>query len=237
MSHAIYLSRLVPNLRSREAQRDLNDCIAMHRTLMSAFPDALSRDGSARAAIGLLYRIDTSHDRPFVLVQSATLPNWSNLPSGWVEAGSPPAEKDIGLLIDGVAEGVRLRFKLLANPTKKIGTKSSNDGRKNNGRRVELRGEAEWIAWLERKGEQSGFRLAAVDTMATLADVRTCRQIRTSGLKQLPDGKVTRLTFAGVAFEGRLEVVKTELFQACIRQGIGSGKAYGYGLLSIAPGT
>ena len=129
-----------------------------------------------------------------------------------------------------------LRFKLVANPTRKIGTKTGADGRKNNGKRVELRGEEEWLAWLERKAGQSGFRLKAVRASAHVPDLRSGRDLRAVGLAKQPDGSSTRLTFCGVAFEGRMQVVDSVLFHAALRAGIGSGKAYGYGLLSLAPG-
>jgi CRISPR system Cascade subunit CasE len=210
--------------------------MAMHRTLMSAFPDGLRPHGSARAALDVLYRVDTSYERPVLLVQSAVYPNWARLPPEWTEDVNPPVVKEIGYLIQGIGDGAVLRFKLIANPTKKISAKSGVDRAKNNGRRVPLRGEAEWIPWLVRKGEQNGFRLAAVYSAPNIPDVRSIGQIRTKGLKLLPDGSPARLTFAGVVFEGRLEVTEAGLFRTGIRGGIGSGKAYGYGLLSVAPG-
>ena len=101
---------------------------------------------------------------------------------------------------------------------------------------MELRGEQEWLAWLERKAGQSGFRLKAVRAAAHVPDVPSGRDLRATGRKDQPDGSSSRLTFYGVAFEGRLEVVDAAQFHACLRAGIGPGKAYGYGLLSLAPG-
>src|ERR1039458_9180166 len=71
MNSPIYLSRLVPNIRSREARRDLADCVGMHRTLMNAFPDGLSSNGDARREAGLLYRVEATADGSIaLLVQS-----------------------------------------------------------------------------------------------------------------------------------------------------------------------
>ena len=44
-----------------------------------------------------------------------------------------------------------------------------------------------------------------------------------------------KLTYGAVLFEGRLEVTDREAFLDAIRKGIGSGKAYGFDLLSFAP--
>jgi len=237
MSDQVYLSRLTPNLRSREARRALDDCMVMHRTLMSAFPDDLSSNGAARAEAGLLYRVESTAEGVIVLlVQSVLSPKWTNLPQLWLNPDSEPQVKTITEALGRVDSGSLLRFKLVANPTRKIGTKTGADGSKNNGKRVELRGEQEWLAWMERKGGQSGFRLKAVRAASHVPDVRSGRDLRATGRKSWPDGSTSRLTFRGVTFEGRLEVMDAALFHASIRMGIGSGKAYGYGLLSLAQG-
>ncbi len=44
-----------------------------------------------------------------------------------------------------------------------------------------------------------------------------------------------RLTFASVLFDGDLVVLDKMLFLEALSGGIGTGKAYGFGLLSIAP--
>jgi CRISPR system Cascade subunit CasE len=237
MGEQIYLSRLVPNLRSREARRDLADCMAMHRTLMSAFPDKLSSNGAARAEAGLLYRVEATKSGAIgLLVQSALPPDWAHLPPSWLHPDAEPQVKDITEALGRIDSGSLLRFKLLANPTRKIGTKTGADGRKNNGKRVELGGEQEWLAWLERKAAQSGFRLHSVRAAEHVPDVRSGRDLRATGGKRGPDGSLSTLTFYGVVFEGRLAVVDAALFHACLRAGIGPGKSCGYGLLSLAPG-
>ena len=42
------------------------------------------------------------------------------------------------------------------------------------------------------------------------------------------------MSFGSVLFEGELIVTDVEAFRAALVKGIGSGKAYGFGLLSIA---
>jgi CRISPR system Cascade subunit CasE len=43
------------------------------------------------------------------------------------------------------------------------------------------------------------------------------------------------ITLAGARFDGLLQVVDPTLFRAALATGIGPAKAYGFGLLSIAP--
>jgi CRISPR system Cascade subunit CasE len=47
--------------------------------------------------------------------------------------------------------------------------------------------------------------------------------------------KRSQLTFVSVLFEGRLRVTDPGKFRATLERGVGSAKAYGFGLLSIAP--
>jgi CRISPR system Cascade subunit CasE len=232
MSESLYLSLLKPNRLNRLAREDLGDCVGMHRRLMRAFPDDIATS-AARSAIGLLYRIE--YERPDavrVLVQSQIWPDWQRLPPGWHAAGSTPQVKDIGPLLECIEVGMPLRFRLLANPTRKICTKSQGDGRKSNGKRVELRGDQQWLDWLARRGEQHGFRAGQVQA-TELSDVVTQRIGRVVGWKAAA-GRHEKLTFFGVLFEGALEVSDRARFVAAVRAGVGPGKAFGFGLLSIA---
>jgi len=121
MSDHVYLSRLVPNLRSGDARRDLSDCMAMHRTLMGAFPDKLSPDGSARAVAGLLYRVETTPAGSVgMLVQSLLPPEWGHLPPSWLHPDHALQVKDITEALGRIESGNLLRFKLAANPTRPI---------------------------------------------------------------------------------------------------------------------
>lgn len=236
----MYLSRLVLNPRSREVRRDLSDCHALHRTLLSAFGDAGGAD--ARSAFGVLHRleIDRRSGTALVLVQSDGAPAWGRLPSGYVV---DVAEKDVTLAFDGLRADHRLRFRLRANPTKKIDTKTGADVTRRNGKRVDLRREEDRLAWLRRKGEAGGFRLEAARVVADapgtnagppLPNVHLNPESAVHG-RRSEYGTVARLTFGSALFEGVLHVTDPVTFRQTLAAGIGSGKAYGFGLLSVAP--
>ncbi len=243
----LFLSRLSLNLHDRAVRRDLADCQAMHRRILSAFGDAEGK--TARAEFGVLYRVErgTRTNMTAVLVQSSERPDWSRLPAQYLREheADNPACKSVGDKYAGLKAGMRLRFRLRANPTRKIETKTLADGKRRNGKRVELRDEAEQAAWLERKAPQHGFRLCIV---------RSIDEDKRTGLRKSQDevanngGDVAssgedkrvrppRLTFASVLFEGELIVTDKKLFVAALEGGIGTGKAYGFGLLSLAPAT
>lgn len=258
----MYLSQLVLNPRDRNVRRDLTDCHDLHRTLLRVFPQTES--ATPRDEFGLLYRVETNarSGTIAVIVQSQVLPDWARLPDKYLlEAENNPACKPIGALHGALSAGRQLVFRLRANPTRKVGTRRKGaEGGKSNGQRVEIRGEEEQIAWLERKAAAAGFRLLRIRVGADqmLAAMRLCGVTPNSpshdvsvdlpNLRARPADKVfgwradknsgrgvKRLTFGAVQFEGLLEITDVEKFKHTLADGIGSGKAYGFGLLSIAP--
>ncbi len=238
-----YLSRLILDTRHPIVRRDLADCHQLHRRLLLAFPDLEST--AARAQLGVLYRSEAIVQEPRlirVLVQSAAAPDWSHLPERYLgpalDARGNPAVREIGAEYARIAVGDRLFFRLRANPTKRISDRTP--GRENQllGKRVALLREEEQLAWLARKGDQGGFRLVHVAAKPELPDVRVAAQEHVRGRRPDPAGERPHpLTFGAALFEGYLEVSDRDAFHATLLQGIGSGKAFGFGLLSIAAGA
>jgi CRISPR system Cascade subunit CasE len=220
----VFLSQLVLDLRNRDVRRDLADIQQLHRTVMSAFPSA-SGD-NARAQHAVLFRIDNDRSAtPTLLIQSQIEPDWGRLPAGYLHAApANPATKPFTAL-EQIDTGQILRFRLVANPTRKIDTKTQEDGQRRHGRRVELRNEPDQIAWLQRRATAAGFEL--VNPEETLI-VRPLG--RMAGRRD-----TERVTAAAVQFDGLLRVLDHDLFRNAVTAGIGPGKAYGMGLLSLAP--
>ncbi|CAJ36460.1 type I-E CRISPR-associated protein Cas6/Cse3/CasE [Methanocella arvoryzae] len=248
----MYLSRLILNPRTRAVRRDLADCHELHRTILGGFPDLNGKGGEARETFGVLHRIDI-HPRSgaiVLLVQSQEKPDWSKLPEGYLleNTGTEnPACKAIDEQYGKIKAGDVYAFRLRANPTKKIGTSRIEDIKagkpKNNGRRVPIRNESDQILWLKRKGAAGGFELMSTKRFSELSDVLISEEghqkIYTfdTGIKAKvqKNARENRLTFGSVLFEGTLKVTNAEKFLETLKSGIGSGKAYGFGLLSLAP--
>jgi CRISPR system Cascade subunit CasE len=229
----MYLSRLVLNPRDPRVRRDLANCQELHRTLLCAFPDGVAGDGvGARAQYGLLYRTeqDPRTGDVQVLVQSAVEPDWRRLPAAYARSW---ACKEIGGVVEGVTVGTRLRFRLRANPTRRIGRVRHPGDERLLGKRVELAREADQLEWLARKGSMGGFRLLTVRARPDVPRVQAAPEGKVTGWRQRSEG-ADRLTFGSVLFEGELEVMDVPAFRTTLQQGIGAGKAYGFGLLSIA---
>ena len=115
------------------------------------------------------------------------------------------------------------RFRLLANPTKKIRVDNSDGTRKRNGKRVPLTKREDLIDWLARKGVAGGFDIDA-------ESVRVVPRGRSMFQKDGAQGH-----HSAVEFQGDLVVTNTALFRNAIATGIGSAKAFGFGMLVIAP--
>ncbi len=241
----MFLSKLHLNARDFHVAKDLANCQELHRTLLAAFP----AEGGSRAEVGLLFRIEASGGEPVVIAQSLLPPEWERLcrrAPGYLAGGEGRCwqVKALGPRYPAVQAGTVLRFRLRANPTKRLWVGDAEKppapgkhGTLEKGKRVALLKEAERSAWLERKAEAAGFRLCYVPSSAgaevPAVDVRpddTLQGWRARDGQEQRD----RLTFGSVLFEGVLEVTDIERFRRAVREGIGSAKAYGFGLLSLA---
>lgn len=232
----LYLTRLLLNPRSRAAARDLDRPYELHRTLMSLFPAQEEKQGDFRLQQGVLHRVETdpATGAPSVLLQSEVEPNFDSLLARgeYLLPGRSASDvRTLPNLEEVLLPGRVFRFRLRANATRKIDTKSGPDGKRRNGKRVAVRGEEAQRAWLLRKAQQHGFALPVI--------ARTGSPVYQITITNEPDrrGRGEKKTyFSSVLFEGRLSVADGGKMAEAVRCGIGSGKAFGFGLLSLAPG-
>ncbi|MCK9520837.1 MAG: type I-E CRISPR-associated protein Cas6/Cse3/CasE [Dehalococcoidia bacterium] len=237
----MYLSRLQLDFRSRVARRWLADCHDLHRGIMSAFPHV--ETDAARAALGVLFRLEYQRDGgALVLVQSSARPDWSQAPAGAIAEVRGP--KDITPLYAQLENERELRFRLRANPTRRVSKWAAAPGSNRErpeaqsavGKRVELRGEAEQIAWLARRGaERDGFELLTVRAFPGGPGERAPAVRADPGGKLRSRRKSRDLTLASVTFQGALRVTDVDRFRRALAEGVGPGKAFGCGLLSVMP--
>jgi len=215
------LTHIRLNLRSDWVCWWLHDPVAIHRRVMRAFPEI--DQSSPREVFQVLWRLDTEvgADRcPFLLVQSERPGSWENIPDdGW--ATSIKA-KEIDPVLDRLHDGQRCRFLIRANVTRKIETKTGQDGLRRNGRRVPIRSTERALEWLSRKGQLGGFELGP--------SIRVDMEPRRAGKR-----KDAVVTVQATRFEGELVVTDAVQLAESVRRGIGPAKAYGCGLLSVVP--
>lgn len=199
----MYLSQLLLSLKSREARNDLSDRYELHRTLLRAFPQTLPDDER------VLYRVEGQNDTAIVpvLLQSHEQPNWSAAERlnkmGYLYR--PPNVRPIA---PQAVTGKRYPFRLQANPSVK-----------REGKRHAIHDENDLRAWLSRKGAMHGFTVQS----ESLQVVKLGNVL----------GKNRTQTWHGVQFDGHLTVTDVDVFLATLVSGVGSAKAFGFGLLSI----
>lgn len=207
----MYLSKLVLNGSNRLVQKDLSNAHKLHQQIMHAFPD--EQRETSRNDWNILFRQEP--DSEVVLVQSALEPNWSNLPPQYLSdrVELPLAVKPFALSVEQLMAGRILQFRLRANPSKR-----DNQTRKTIG----LFRAADQLAWLERQAGRCGFHLQGVDV------IPSPNVFGQKGDKSAP------IRISTALYQGVLEVTDPEVFLNAVQQGIGRGKSYGCGLLSIA---
>lgn len=229
----MFLSKLVLNPRDAKARRDLVSPYEMHRTILS-----VGFDGTPKADLGrVLFRADsdpTARTPSVVLIQSSREPTWGKLPTGYaVDVGTKPFDPQF-------RAGQRLRFRLRANPTKRVAVKNTVLGESLGGKRVGLFKENDQLRWLLRHAESNGFKIPGSWVPAT--DPETDEPIRLPNFRVdvIPEGRSFNTKagaggwFLAVRYEGVLEVTEPIAFRNTIASGIGPAKGFGFGLLSVA---
>lgn len=220
----MYLSRMRLNVHSPLARREIHDCHALHQRIMLAFP---VNGPTPRRMSGALYRLDSTLDSGdiWLHVQSQVEPRWHELPEHYAVPGTVEVKR-VDAAYAALRHGMRLAFRLRANPTRKVDTRSTLMGERRNGRRVAVRGEEGCLTWLSRKGNSGGFEVL---------DVTVIRERPQIGKRSDDEHGTRTLTFAAAVFTGVLRVTDADQFRETLTTGVGSGKAYGFGLLSVAP--
>lgn len=249
---SLYLSRLLLDPRSRQVRSELASPYEMHRTLMHAFERfPLDQSRNARETFGVLFRAEAEPHvgRVLVYVQSNVEPDWSFLSHspGYLlsqPGDANPTFKNVAAAYQKLRDGQVLAFRLRGNPTKRIGKDAEHSGALT-GKRVGLLREDEQIAWLTRRGHErekgrpGGFELLSAESTDVLGETRWVPRVaaRSEGKQEgrkRAGGSPHTTTHMAVVFDGLLRVTDAEAFRETLARGIGSAKAYGFGLLSIA---
>lgn len=210
----MYLSCLEIDTNQQRGRTWLANPYRVHQRLLMAFPDG--------EALRVLFRIETEGERPRVIVQSPVRADWERAFREHRVLQATPLQKEVTLRF---RPGQRLRFLLRANPTKRQFVPPAPFGAaaRRAGQRLGLLRESDQREWLEEKGRQGGFRPVAFDAISR-------------NLMKVPRGQGGAVqTHLTVDYEGYLEAVDPDELAATLQRGIGPGKAFGFGLLSVAP--
>lgn len=188
----------------------IRDTYDWHQRVWQAF------GGRNNGPRDFLIRVDRKEEAYRVIILSRSVPSKPN----WC----PTDCFGTKVIPDDFFACASYRFSLLANPTKKLRVDTADGFRKKNGRRVPLTQREDLIAWLQRKAEAGGFNVNA-DSLRTIP----------RGREFFYKDGTAHGTHTAVEFQGELTVTHPAQFRATVAAGIGSAKAFGFGLLILAP--
>ena len=245
----IYLTKMILNPLSRRVHTEVGNPQELHKTISRAFPAIENQENlkkheqtTPRNKYNILHRLDIDRNRgtAFLLVQSVHEPDWSFLNG---EFADEIETKNVSQNYQAIENGMNLIFRLQANPTRRAGNDYEYPDEKKRvefnekfkhpkkRRRIPIYKEEDQIKWLVRQGEQFGFQVANLKIEPAVRNLMSAREEKISFKKS---GEKEQVTYGSVVFEGVLQVTNTDDFKKGLITGIGQGKAYGFGLLSIA---
>ncbi|GAA4838703.1 type I-E CRISPR-associated protein Cas6/Cse3/CasE [Kitasatospora terrestris] len=245
-----YLSRVRINPLRAASRTLLANPRALHGAVLAGIPDTNPDDR-------ILWRLDTDHPRrPQLLVLTPSKPDWTHIveQAGWPDAeGEHYAIRDYTPLLAQLAIGREFAFRLKASPVQNTDRpdKASPHRTKtaaelhHRSYRMAHRTAAHQLAWFLDRTTRWGFTIPAArtDTPAPgledpTDDTPPAKEVRITDRNRATftkPGTRTPVTLTTATFEGHLRITDPGLLQAALLGGIGPSKAYGCGLLTLAP--
>lgn len=205
-------------LEAEAAQRvGLLDSYDWHQRLWECFPDSPAQERD------FLTRIDLLEGA----VRAWMLAEREPVRPAWCPSGNFQVRK----VASSFLSHSHYAFDLRVNPTKSLvqreadgSPKRKATGKRSSGKRVPLVAKEELRAWIDRKAFESGFRISEAKPLEIGPTVDFW--FRKKGMPGV---------HGGVQYRGILEVTDPVKFSTAWKSGIGSAKAFGFGLLLLSP--
>lgn len=169
----------------------------------------------------ILWRLDPGQHIHHLHVLTPTFPDLTQLEArtGLREA---PAQSWVYDLSD-LREGQEWRFRLTANPTLSLGPTSTSS----RGKRIPV-GPRGRLRWLHQKAPQHGFTVTGIAPLQVL-------DVTDQTFSGRDDGQ--RVTIRRVQYTGTLRIEDPDLLEHTLTHGIGRGRSYGCGMLTLHAGN
>ncbi|MFE6662597.1 type I-E CRISPR-associated protein Cas6/Cse3/CasE [Streptomyces sp. NPDC057697] len=243
-----FLSRIRINPLRAESRRLLASPRAMHGAVQGGIPGPPDQSRT-------LWRLDPDDPyRPQLFVLTTEKPDWSHLveQAGWPDAdGEHYAVRDYAPLLLQLAPGRSFAFRLTANPVQNTNRPDKPTTRQQErieaGDRRSFRlghrtAEAQ-LKWFLSRTERWGFDIPTAPHLDGTydsgkeppRDIRIIARQRRSFRKRAVTAKEAHVVMNSVTFEGNLRITDPALLAERLLGGIGPSKAYGCGLLTLAP--
>ena len=191
--------------------RALNAANMLHGAIEVAFPGERQRR---------LWRIDVLNGTTWLMLLSETIPDLSRFQAQFGFSDRPCESRSCDELFTKIVTGSRWRFRLVANPTRSVSTGE----RERRGKVVAESGVYAQREWLIRHAESHGFRVTPDSFDVVRSEWKLFRKGNDAG---------RRVSILQVAYEGVLEVTDAMRFLETLTQGMGRGKAFGLGMMTV----
>ncbi|MER7696119.1 type I-E CRISPR-associated protein Cas6/Cse3/CasE [Streptomyces sp. NPDC096095] len=241
----MYLTRFRVNTARLEGRRLLGSPHRVHGAVNAAFPTSPSRDG---AGPRVLWRVDRNGiSETLLYIVSPGRPDLTHL----VEQAGWPASDEPGWttfaytdFLSALRPGDTWGFRLTANPVHNIRPAHVKEGERT--KRAAHRTPRHQMRWLLDRQEKAGFEIVRKpeerrllpqgDEHELVVRDQTPLQFRRPRARA-PEktGRSGDVQITKVTFDGRLRVTDPEVFRRTLTHGLGKAKAYGCGLMTLAP--
>jgi CRISPR system Cascade subunit CasE len=234
-----YLSRIWLNPLRSGTQKLLRDPQAMHAAVLGGL-------STQPVDERVLWRLKTVNPhRGELLVLTRTRPSWEHVveQAGWPSAEEPQAlVRDYQPLLDRLTRGQEYAFRVRANPVGSTRNPAAPSAAQKEylasherprGVRVPHRTAAHQLTWFTDRIQSWGFTL--LTTQAGDPQLQLAGRERVTFTKTGAGGARTRVVLQAVTYEGRIRVSDPDAARSSLLDGVGRARAYGFGLLTLAP--
>jgi len=228
------LTRISINPARRNGRKLLTNPQAMHAAVRASFPPDIA-EGDGR----ILWRVDTQDHESVLYIVGPEKPTGALIveQAGW---DSRPAQSaDYDRFLNSLMKGQRWHFEIVGNPTYSVP----------NGKRGKVKAHVSvrhQLDWLYKQADRAGFALApriedeCSDEERARWDINDAPMVMERwtdafGKGNEPHASRHKVRIAKARFSGTLEVTDAEALRHALIHGIGRARAYGCGLLTLAP--
>lgn len=213
----MYLTRVRIDVENRLKTKDLDHLGAYHNWVETSYPNEMKAGERSRK----LWRIDQIGDDFYLLVLSKEKPDLSKLERYGVT--DSVETKDYNVLLDQLRVGDKLQFRVVLNPVMSL-SQGKASGRR--GRIIPLVTADQQLQFLKQRASQHGFSVDEAEVMITGRSFEILKRKNQKPLK-----------ICKAAYGGFLTIENLDLFKEALTNGLGKKKAYGFGLLTVIPGS
>lgn len=220
-----WFSALQLNPQRRQARRYIADPQSLHAAVLNAFPPQYHPDGGRT-----LWRLDASDLDYMLYIVSPDAPDLSALHESSSWAQTPPRSTEYDGFLSRLRKGQKWEFRLRANPVKSI----PREGQR--GKIVPYITAEQQLSWLVDRSARHGFSIGTMAEPESLTAFVTGKADRRFTRREASSGSRHTVTLRQAQFDGALVVEDVAAFRKALTDGIGRGKAYGCGLMTLKRG-